>query len=157
MKGGHYAVVAAMALSGALIAATPAASAGEIQFLATSPGEGATIWEPTTVLIDQREDLKGGLVFVVKNLTKVEHAFAVQGLYELILTKETEQVDVGVEVEKMNYTLKPIRLNVPAGQTKRIRVNTAELQGPHALGKRFRVFCPIHKDIHLGGSIYVAG
>jgi uncharacterized cupredoxin-like copper-binding protein len=107
------------------------------------------------VLIDQESDLKGGVTFVLHNPTKVEHAFAVHGLYELVMEKGTTMVDPGVEAEKMNYSLKPINVTLAPGEKKKIQISTAELRGDHAVGKHFRYFCPIHRDVHIGGSIYV--
>lgn len=131
------------------------ATAGEVRFVAADVVEGRAIWEPSVAMIDQSTDLKGGLVFILENASKFEHAFAVEGLYELVLEKERGHVDVGVEIEAMNYTLKPIRVAVAPKETKRIAINTAELESARNLGKRFRYFCPIHKDVHLAGSIYV--
>jgi hypothetical protein len=130
--------------------------AGEFQFIAGQVADNRAIWQPGVTLIDQETDLKGGVVFVVENPTDLEHVFAVRGLHELVPDKITELVDVGAEVEKMAYSLKPIHVKVGPKETKRIRVYTDPLQGAHAVGNHFKVFCTVHKDVHVGSAIYVA-
>lgn len=153
MRKSHRVGVVVILAVAALFAS--ASWAGEFHFVASELGAGEAIWEPNVVLIDQSTDLKGGLTFILHNPTKTEHAFAVHGLYELVMEKGTMMVDPGVEVEKMNYSLKPINITVAPGEKKQFYVNTTELRGEHAVGKHFRYFCPIHKDVHVGGSIYV--
>lgn len=132
-------------------------AAGEFRFIAGQVADNRAIWEPSVTLIDQETDLKGGVVFVVENPTNLEHMFAVRGLHEIVTEKATEQVsDIGDIVETMRYTLKPIHVKVGPKETKRIRVYTDPLQGPSAVGNHFKVFCTIHKDVHIGSAIYVA-
>ena len=64
------------------------------------------------------------MTFILENPTKEEHAFAVRGMFEMMAEKSTEAVAPGEEAG-MAYHLKPIRVTVPAGQTKRITVSTA--------------------------------
>jgi hypothetical protein len=130
--------------------------AGEFRFIAGQVADNRAIWEPSVTLIDQETDLKGGVVFGVENPTNLEHVFAVRGLHEIVPEKAAEQVDIGVVVETMAYTLKPIHVKVGPKETKRIQVYTEPLQGPYAVGNHFKVFCTIHKDVHIGSAIYVA-
>ncbi len=151
-------VVRSMMVLGTLIGTLTAghAAAGEVRFIAAPLAEGRAIWEPTVVLIDQNEDFKGGLVFVLDNPTKTEHSFAVHGLHEMVMTKEPIKTDPAAgESAMMSYTLRPIRVTVPPGETKRITVDTSPLDGHHGVGRHFKFYCPIHRDVHLGGSIYI--
>ncbi len=132
-----------------------AAQAGEFRFVAGKVADGRAIWEPTSVVIDQSTDLKDGVAFVLENPTDKTHGFVDEGLYEYIPMKVKEQVDVGVETEVMTYDLRPIRVTVAPKETKKIIVHTAQLEGHQAMGRAFRYFCHLHKDVHLGGAIFV--
>lgn len=144
----------------AILVAAPYASsiatAAEIHFVASELSKDHAIWHPSSVIIDNKTDLREGLVFVLENPTSTEHAFAVRGLMEEITSKDTMEVSpAGGDVGIMNFTYRPIRVTIPPHQTKRIRVGTDPLEGPKAEGRTFTYFCPIHKDVHLAGTIYV--
>ncbi|MBI4400530.1 MAG: hypothetical protein HY581_02720 [Nitrospirae bacterium] len=134
------------------------AQAGEFRWIASEmmPPKYA-IWQPNQLIMDQ-EDLKDGLTFILENPTKEEHAFAVRGMFEVVTEKSTEVVAPGEE-PGMVYHLKPIRVTVRPGETKRINVSTAQFEGSRLTGpdQLFRVWCPLHKDRHLGGHIYYVG
>lgn len=140
-----------------LFAGVPA-QAGEFRWVASEmmPPRWA-IWQPNQVMMDD-EDLKDGLTFILENPTKEEHAFAVRGMFEMTAEKSTEAMAPGEE-PGMVYHLKPIRVTVPAGATKHITVSTAQFEGARVSGpgQLFRVWCPLHKDRHLGGHIYFVG
>ena len=141
---------------GGLLAITDVMAA-EIHFVAGELSKDHAIWHPGEVIIDGKTDLKDGLVFVLENPTNLEHAFAVQGLMEETTEKRSIEVTPGGgDVEMMDFKYRPIRVTLPPHTTKRIRVGTEPLEGAQAEGRRFRYFCPIHKDMHLAGSIYVA-
>lgn len=134
------------------------AQAGEFRWVASEvmPARWA-IWQPNQVMMEE-EDLKEGLTFILENPTKEEHAFAVRGMFEMTSEKSKEAVAPGEE-PGMVYHLKPIRVSVPPGETKRITVSTAQFEGARVAGpgQLFRVWCPLHKDRHLGGHIYFIG
>jgi hypothetical protein len=48
-----------------------------------------------------------------------------------------------------------IRVLVKAKTTERIEVSPEGLNGKEDLGARYRFCCSLHKDAHLGGSIFV--
>ncbi len=153
---GYTAGLAAVLVTG-LFTGGPA-QAGEFRWVASEmmPPRWA-IWQPSQVMMED-EDLKDGLTFILENPTKEEHAFAVRGMFEMTAEKSTEAVGPGEE-PGMVYHLKPIRVTVPPGQTKHITVSTAQFEGARVSGpgQLFRVWCPLHKDRHLGGHIYFIG
>lgn len=120
------------------------ALAGEFRFVATEIAPDRAIWQPSLVLIDNKTDLGGGLVFVVENGTETTHVFEVQGLSELL----------GREPSGEEKTA-PLAVTVGPHETKRVRVSTLPLEGAAAAGRQFRVRCPIHSAEHLPGSIFV--
>jgi hypothetical protein len=120
------------------------ALAGEFRFVATQIAPDRAIWQPSLVLIDNKTDLDGGLVFILENRTQAAHGFAVEGLSELAKEKTS-----GVE----NIT--PLSVTVGPNHTKVVRISIEPLQGAEAAGRQFRVRCPIHSVEHLPGSIFV--
>ncbi|NGZ02928.1 MAG: hypothetical protein CV090_07760 [Nitrospira sp. WS238] len=98
------------------------------------------------------------MTFILENLTKEEHAFVVRDMFEMTAEKTKEAVALEEEAG-MIYHLKSIRVTLPAGETKRIAVSTAQFEGARVTGpgQLFRVWCPLHKDRHLGGHIYFVG
>lgn len=149
----------AMGLAATVIAGPvcPAsATAAEIHFVAGEVSKDRPIWHPQTVIIDESIDLSTGMVFVLENPTDTKHGFAVTGtgIYEQVEETITEEITPGGgPVEVMTYHLRPIRVIVNPGETKRLRINVEHLK--KSTGQRFRVWCPIHKDMHLGGAIFV--
>ncbi len=132
------------------------ATAAEIHFVAGELSKDHAIWHPGQIIIDNTVDLKGGLVFVLENPTNTEHGFAVQGLMQQIPAENRMEITLGGgDIDVMDFTFKPIKVIVPPHSTKRIQVGTQPLEGAQAEGRRFRYFCPIHKAMHLAGSIYV--
>jgi hypothetical protein len=153
---GHVSGLAAIVVAGMF--AGEAAQAGELRWVASEmmPPRWA-IWQPSQVMMED-EDLKDGLTFILENPTKEEHAFAIRGMFEMISEPSKEAVAPGEEPSVV-YHLKPIRVSVPPGETKRITVSTAQFEGARVTGpgQLFRVWCPLHKDRHLGGHIYYLG
>lgn len=142
------------------------AGAKEFWFEAQELGKGkgafemgeTEIWLPTTVVIDQKEDLKEPLWFVVKNPTGIDHEFAVWGLFMLL---PEEEVIPEIKLDPASGGLLPrnipvpLHLKVKAGETKKIQVSPRGLVGEKNLGARYQFFCPKHKDIRVSGFIYV--
>ncbi len=120
------------------------ARAGEFRLVATQIAPDRAIWQPSLVLIDNKIDIEGGLVFILENLTTTSHIFAVDGL-SILGSKKTRG-------EK-----EPARLSVTVGpnETKRVPINTGPLLTVGAEGRKFQVQCPIHVKGHLSGSIFV--
>lgn len=148
-------LAAAIMASGLL--AGESAQAGEFHWVATEVPARWAIWQPGQVMMEEA-DLKGGLTFILENPTKDEHVFAVKGMYEMTMEQSTESMAPGEE-RGMVYHLKPIRVTMRPGETKRITVSTAQFDGSRVTGpgQLFRVWCPLHKDNHLGGHIYFVG
>lgn len=148
-------LAAAIMASG--LPAGESAQAGEFRWVASEMPARWAIWQPSQVIMED-EDLKGGLTFILENPSTEEHAFAVRGMFEVTMEKSKEAVEPGEE-PGMVYHMKPIRVTVRPGETKRINVSTAQFEGARVTGpgQLFRVWCPLHKDRHLGGHIYFIG
>lgn len=132
------------------------AQAAEFRWIASEMPARWAIWQPSQVMMED-EDLKDGLTFVLENPTKDDHAFAVRGMFEM--RTEKAQSPVPGDEPGTAFHLTPLRVIVPAGGTKRITVSTAQFEGSRVTGpgQLFRVWCPLHKDTHLGGHIYFVG
>lgn len=132
------------------------AAAKEIRFIAHEPVSDRAIWSPGAVKIDQKKDLTEPLYFILENPTGADHDFAVHGLYAIL----PEEITGGMRSEyftgpKTVDVLKPIHVLVKAKSTLKIKVSTEGLIGDRALGAKYPFFCPMHKDLHLGGVIFV--
>lgn len=132
------------------------ASAKDIRFIAQEPAPDRAIWTPSVVIIDQKNDLKEPLYFILENATGADHDFAVQGLYEIV----PEHITGTLKSEyftgpKTVNVLRPINVLVKAKSTLKIAVSTEGLIGERDMGAKYRFFCPTHKDVHLGGGIFV--
>lgn len=126
------------------------------QELGGSGGKGE-IWLPSSVVIDQKADLGEPLYFVLQNPTPTNHEFAVGGLL-MILSEEVMSAlrpDAFTGAVPPAQIMAPIRVMIKAGETKKIRVALTGLEGPRNLGARYPYFCPTHKDIQVGGFIFV--
>jgi hypothetical protein len=159
-------LIGAIALCAGLLGLPEGAGAKEFWFEAQELGKGkgafemgeTEIWLPTAMVIDQKEDLKEPVWFVVKNPTGVDHEFAVWGLFMLIPEEEampeikSPPVFEGLLPRSINV---PLHLKVKAGETKKIQVSPRGLVGEKNLGARYPFFCPKHKDIRVSGFIYV--
>ena len=120
------------------------ADASEFRFVASNIALDRVIWQPSLMLIDNKMDLEGGVVFVLENPTSTPHVFDVQGLSRII----------GVEPSGEEKT-EPLSITVEPKETQRIRISTKPLEGTSAQGRQFRVQCLIHRQEHLSGSIFV--
>ena len=162
----RYSCLAAFALCAFLVGVTGTAEAKELRFIAQelAKGKGAfeigeiEIWLPNAVVIDQREDLKEPLWFVLENPTSIDHEFSVGGLF-MYATKEAvssiAEMDPITRQVLENNMITPIRIKIKAGETKRIRVAPVGLAGDRNHGASYRFFCPTHKDIRVSGFIFV--
>ena len=116
------------------------------------------IWLPTTVVIDQKEDLDEPLWFVVQNPTGIDHEFAVGGLFMLV-SEEEAIPEIKLDPESGGLLPRsipvPLHIGVRAGETKKVQVAPRGLVGEENLGARYQYFCPKHKDIRVSGFIYV--
>jgi len=137
------------------------ALATEIRFVAQELGQGA-IWLPSTVVIDQKHDLREPLFFVIENPTHTEHEFAVNGLFQILPQSGEkgvlEKLFPGAEETyqpKGPYQMEPIRIKLPPGETKKIMIAPTGLDGPRNFGARYRYFCPIHEAKHVAGNLFV--
>jgi len=129
----------------------------EIHFTARDVEGDKAVWHTDTVLLEHEEiSGSGELVFVLNNPTTTEHAFFIPGVqqitWERVSTPE-QLVDIPEPVP-MRYT-HPLWVTVKLGETKRIRVNEIDFLGSKTVGKGFRFFCTIHKDVHQSGTLYV--
>ena len=133
------------------------ASAKEIRFIAQDRATGGPVWGPNEVVtIDQKNDLKEPLYFILENTTGTDHEFAVHGLYELVTEQITTPQGSDYYTGPKTATLmRPIHVKIKAKTTLKIAVSTEGLIGDRDLGAKYRFFCPLHKDAHLGGSIFV--
>jgi hypothetical protein len=108
------------------------------------------------VLIDQENDLKESLYFILENPTGTDHDFAVHGLYEIVPEHVTGafKSDHFTGPKTVNV-LRPIKVLVKAKSTLKIAVASEELIGDVHVGAKYCFFCPTHKDADLGGAIFV--
>ncbi len=150
----HAAGLAAIFVAG--LFASETAQASEFRWVASEMPARWAIWQPSQVMMEEA-DLKDGLTFILENPTKDDHAFAVRGMFEMRTEKAESPVPGGEPGTA--YHLTPLRVIVPAGGTKRITVSTTQFEGSRVTGpgQLFRVWCPLHKDTHLGGHIYFLG
>jgi hypothetical protein len=130
--------------------------AKDIRFIAQEPAPDRAIWAPSAVVIDQKNDLKEPLNFILENPTGTDHDFAVHGLYEIVPEHITGafKSDYFTGPKTINV-LRPIHVIVKAKTTLKIAVANEGLLGDTHLGAKYRFFCPTHKDAHLGGAIFV--
>lgn len=134
----------------------PAASAKDIRFTAQEKAPGQPVWAPGHVTIDQKNDLKEPLYFVLENTTGTDHEFAIHGLYELIQEySTTPRFGEYFTGPKTTNVLRPIHVQVKAKSTLKIAVSDEGLTAKGDLGAKYRFFCPLHKDAHIGGDIFV--
>lgn len=113
------------------------ALAGEFRFVATQIAPDRAIWQPSLVLIDNKTDLRDGLVFVVENGTEATHVFDVQGATELL----------GREPSGEERTAAPLSVTVGPHETKRLRVSTRPIGSGRGLRNLTRVTGSLHEII----------
>jgi len=111
-------------------------------------GEGqnranVTLWVPTAIHINQKQDLGEPLYFILENPTDTDHEFAVHGLYMFPPEQKTRDKTM------------PIRVPVKAKSTVKIEVSPEGLNKPEDFGARYPFFCPLHRERHPGGVIFV--
>ncbi len=159
-------LIVAFAMCGFVFGLPGGAGAKEFKFVAQelAKEKGAfemgeiEIWLPNAVVIDQKEDLKEPMWFVLENPTGVDHEFSVGGLF-MYPTKETvpsiAEMDPITGQVLSEHALVPIRVTVKAGETKKIRVAPVGLAGERSHGASYRFFCPKHRDIRVSGFIFV--
>ena len=115
------------------------------------------IWLPNAVVIDQKEDLKEPMWFVLENPTGIDHEFSVGGLFTYATKEQVPLIamdPITGQVLTENMVV-PIRVMVKAGETKKIRVAPVGIAGDRNHGASYRFFCPKHKDIRVSGFIFV--
>jgi len=132
------------------------ASAQDIRFTAQEPDPKRLSWSPSEVTIDQKNDLKEPLYFILENQTGVDHEVAVHGLFEIMHEYSTtpRPGDYFTGPKIMNV-LRPIHVLVKANSALKIPVATDGLIEDKDLGARYLFFCPRHKAAHIGGHIIV--
>ncbi|MDE3244288.1 MAG: hypothetical protein KGO52_16415 [Nitrospirota bacterium] len=164
-------LIAALVLCILLFGLTGEAGAKEFRFVAQELGKGQgaiemgemEIWLPTAVVIDQEEDLKEPVWFVLENPTGTDHEFAVVGLFMYLSVEEMAHA-LGIDPHNIQphmlgpqaeTIMEPIRVKIKAGETKKILVAPVGLAGKRNLGAHYQFFCPKHKDIRVSGFIFV--
>ena len=150
----------ALALFGMMAAVYGVASAKEFTFRAQElggPGSKGEIWLPNSVVLDQKADLGEPLYFVLQNPTPTDHEFAVGGLLMILPDKvmSSIQSDAFLGSVPPAHVMAPVRVTIKAGGTTKIQVALTGLEGPRNLGARYPYFCPKHKDLQVGGFIFV--
>lgn len=132
------------------------ALAKEIRFIAQDIAKERAIWQPGVVRIVQKEDLAEPLYFHLENPTPNDHEFAVQGLYTILPDEVTSGMKSDVFIGPFtNQVMMPIRVLVKANSAMKIEVSPEGMNGPRHLGALYSFFCPLHKDLHIGGFILV--
>ncbi|MEW6248101.1 MAG: hypothetical protein AB1555_15510 [Nitrospirota bacterium] len=132
------------------------ASAKEIRFIAQEMAKERAIWQPGTIVIDQKTDLKEPLYFVLENPTGTDHEFAVGGLLMVLPEETTSSLRPDPFTGPITgHVMAPTRVQVKANSAVKIQVAPIGLEGARNLGARYPFFCPTHKDLHLGGFILV--
>lgn len=164
-------LIAALGFGALLVGLIGEAEAKEFRFMAQELGKGqgaiemgeTEIWLPTAVVIDQEEDLKEPVWFVLENPTATDHEFAVVGLFMFLSAEEMAHA-LGMDPHTVQphmlgplaeTIMEPIRVKIKAGETKKIRVAPVGLAGKRNLGAHYQFFCPTHKDIRVSGFIFV--
>lgn len=132
------------------------ASAKEIRFIAHEPVPDRAVWSPSAVKIDQKKDLNEPLYFILENPTGTDHDFAVHGLHAFLPDwKKSGGRYEDIGGQRVENVLVPIHVLVKAKSTVKIEVSPEGLIGDKNLGAKYSFFCPMHKDLHLGGVIFV--
>lgn len=130
--------------------------AKDIRFIAQDIAKDRAIWQPGVIKIDQKNDLGERLFFILENPTGTDHEFAVQGLYAILPTEVTSGMKSDVFTGSFpTHVMIPIRAQVKANSTVKIEVSLEGLSGSRHLGAMYSFFCPMHKDLHIGGIILV--
>jgi hypothetical protein len=143
-------------LMGTATLSVSVASARDVTFIAQELAKERAIWQPGMIVIDQRQDLKEPLVFVLENPSGTDHEFAVRGLFMILSDEEMGSLRTDIFTGPVTgQVLAPIRVKVKARETLKFRVSPVGLEGAKNLGARYPFFCPTHKDLHLGGFILV--
>jgi hypothetical protein len=143
-------------LVGAATFSVGVASARDAMFIAQELAKDRAIWQPGMVVIDQRQDLKEPLFFVLENPTGTEHEFAVGGLFMILSDEEMGSLRTDIFTGPVTgQVLAPIRVKVKPRETVKLRVSPVGLEASKNLGARYPYFCPTHKDLHLGGFVLV--
>src|SRR5215467_7904911 len=112
------------------------ASAKDIRFIAQEPDvkNKKMSWTPSEVTIDQKNDVKEPLYFILENPTGVDHEFAVHGLYEVIqeffTTARPGDYFTG---PKTTNVMRPIHVRIKANSTLKIQVAEEGLIGDRDL------------------------
>jgi hypothetical protein len=144
------------AFTGLLVSFAAPSWAKEVRFVASNSEGERAVWRTDTALLEQSTDMEEDITFILENPTLVEHAFVMPGVQvvtrERIMTPE-QYVDI-VEPVRM-ADVEPLAVTVKPGQSKRIQIHAVGLLTEKSVGKQFRFFCTIHKDLHQAGSIYV--
>lgn len=132
------------------------ALAREIRFIAQDIAKDRAIWQPGMVRIVQKDDLGEPLYFNLENPTGSDHEFAVQGLYAVLPQEMTSGMKSDIFIGPFpGHVMMPIRVLVKANSTVKIEVSPEGMNGPRHLGALYSFFCPLHKDLHIGGFIMV--
>jgi hypothetical protein len=132
------------------------ASAKDIRFISKEPADERPIWAPSVAMIDRDKDLQEPLYFILENPTDTDHEFAAYGLFEIVPEQIADTLKsayyTGPETASMQ---RPIHVLVEAKSTLKIAVVTEWLIRNRNMKAEYLFFCPKHKDVHLGGVIFV--
>jgi hypothetical protein len=130
--------------------------AKDVIFIARDFDGREAVWQSDAVLLEQFRDSEEELTFILDNPTTSEHAFVMPGVKvitrEVVLTPE-QSADIQVAMP-LSY-VEPLTVTVKAGERKTMRIHAGELLAAKSAGKSFRYFCPIHKDLHRSGELFV--
>ncbi|WP_447979003.1 hypothetical protein [Candidatus Nitrospira bockiana] len=127
-----------------------------VHFVARDFQGADSVWHTDTILLERSVDPEEGLVFVLDNPTETVHTFVMPDVQRIVrerVLRPEQSVDIPEPI-RVAY-VEPLIVTINPGERKQVRVHAVDLFARRSVGRAFRYFCSIHKDIHLARPLYV--